>query len=990
MAQDLRRLHALIQGLVRRERSLLLLQVTGQAWLLLCALLVLALAVPSLSVEREAGTALLVAVAGIGSWALVWVPLLLRWRRAGDPLRQARLVERITPDLRGRLVSAVDPALDVEQAASQPLMGLMVRRALTATEQLDRSRVHSATLALAVVALAMVATVVPPVVGALLPGGLAATSGWWLGGGEASDAVSRALGAGGGPTARLGDLTLTYTYPEYTGLEPREVPNSTGEVYGPPGTRVQVTARSARPIEAAALVAYDDPALDAQVTGDGRQLTGQFNIGTEEGTYHLVTYESGAATPSPDYPIRPEADLAPTLVLDADGDVVEVAVDEGLPVYWLASDDYGLSRVVLEVDGQHARRLAEPLERRAELSGDLMLIRPLDLGLAPGDSVELTVAAWDNDEVSGEKRGVSRALEVVVVGSSGASPKADKLAGELRDVLVDALAGFLVEDFPPGTTDGDISRWGERVYDRYGEFDELATQNLGRVRNPVLERVMAMVQESAGELVRFTQVGFVPGGREPAAPPALLDLEGLRDTAMLDLEDGILLLDRFLRSRAMEEMLDDAKALAQVSDDLRYQLQDELDPQGILSKLEQIERFEKALQDNAAKLPQDDRIAQFVQRRAVELDFLVQEGREAMAKSDPERARTMLERMTERARELSEGIEDRLAQREQQEQEGEDKVKQLIEELEALEEEQRELQNAVNQLRQELDASSTEQAEQAFTELDRLTRELVADGQRWLVEHPESDVPLHVRMAGEDAVDRSARLLRAVAARDIEGAREAADWAQLSWVSVQRRSSDGRDAAELADDAATIAEKLDELMAQQPQGSTQARSAGQELSQQQQGLEQRLQAARQLGQEVVQDMSIQPRGLDEGLEQAGEQMGRADQTLQQGRLMPAEGSQGASAQSIREAREALEEALEQQQQSGNPSEGGGGTGQEGEDSQGGKEGPDQQMRPMRIPPPEDFQTPEDYREALLKGMQGDVPEEYRALKKRYYEELVRQ
>jgi hypothetical protein len=45
---------------------------------------------------------------------------------------------------------------------------------------------------------------------------------------------------------------------------------------------------------------------------------------------------------------------------------------------------------------------------------------------------------------------------------------------------------------------------------------------------------------------------------------------------------------------------------------------------------------------------------------------------------------------------------------------------------------------------------------------------------------------------------------------------------------------------------------------------------------------------------------------------------------------------------------------------------------------------------VEIPGREEFRTPEEYRRALLQGMEGDVPEEYRALKKRYYEELVAQ
>jgi hypothetical protein len=45
---------------------------------------------------------------------------------------------------------------------------------------------------------------------------------------------------------------------------------------------------------------------------------------------------------------------------------------------------------------------------------------------------------------------------------------------------------------------------------------------------------------------------------------------------------------------------------------------------------------------------------------------------------------------------------------------------------------------------------------------------------------------------------------------------------------------------------------------------------------------------------------------------------------------------------------------------------------------------------VELPSPEDFMTPEAYRRALLEGMEGEVPDEYRQLKRRYYEELVQQ
>ena len=65
-----------------------------------------------------------------------------------------------------------------------------------------------------------------------------------------------------------------------------------------------------------------------------------------------------------------------------------------------------------------------------------------------------------------------------------------------------------------------------------------------------------------------------------------------------------------------------------------------------------------------------------------------------------------------------------------------------------------------------------------------------------------------------------------------------------------------------------------------------------------------------------------------------------------------------------------------------------GQGGEGDKSEG--EGADQERQSIEIPAPEEFQTPEAYRRALLEGMSGDVPDEYEALKRRYYEDLVRQ
>jgi hypothetical protein len=124
-------------------------------------------------------------------------------------------------------------------------------------------------------------------------------------------------------------------------------------------------------------------------------------------------------------------------------------------------------------------------------------------------------------------------------------------------------------------------------------------------------------------------------------------------------------------------------------------------------------------------------------------------------------------------------------------------------------------------------------------------------------------------------------------------------------------------------------------------------------------------------------------------------MEEAAQGLGRGEPLQAQGSQQAASQHVRDAIEALKQAS-QSSQSQQPGQGKGKAqgsekkdGEEGAGAEEREEGPPGE-RSMDLPEPEEFRTPEAYRRALLQGMEGEVPEAYRALKRRYYEELVHQ
>jgi hypothetical protein len=170
----------------------------------------------------------------------------------------------------------------------------------------------------------------------------------------------------------------------------------------------------------------------------------------------------------------------------------------------------------------------------------------------------------------------------------------------------------------------------------------------------------------------------------------------------------------------------------------------------------------------------------------------------------------------------------------------------------------------------------------------------------------------------------------------------------------------------------------------------------QELEGRQRDLENRLKQASERATALERQFPVRPEGMKEALDDAGQRMQQASEDLQQGQPMQAEGSQGVAGQRIAEAIEALEQAQDQARQQQQAGQGGSGgqQGQEGDKDgpQDGDEGQSDELsrRDLEIPGREEFRTPEEYRRALLEGMDGEVPEEYRAMKRRYFEELVGQ
>lgn len=1019
MPEDLSRIRQFVEGLIRREQGLLLLRVAGQLAVLGAVLTGWLILAAWLRWDRPSVVLGVVLVGGFGAWFAAGAPLLAHWRAAGDRRRQARLVEALAPELQGRLSTAVErvgPGQSASGQESPAIVALVARRAAAVLVDVNPSSVHPSRPSLSRVVLGAAGWAAVLVMSLVAPGGPFGVLRWWSGGAAMVAALEAQMSGGAEPEARVGDLVLRYRYPAYTGLEDKVIPNGTGDVQAPPGTTVEVTARSADPVEAAGLEAYGRR-LDAKVDAAGRQVSGRFNVVDQEGTYRLLLYRGGEPEASRAYRIEPLADLPPNVTMDlGEEGPVELAVDDVLGIDWRARDDYGIQKVVLQIDGADLGvPLYQMVDRRAEVF-DRKGTTPAELGLGPGDRVQLRVAAWDNDTISGSKVGLSAPVEVVVLGARGLDRRSARRQSELLGLMLPVLAGHLTDAFPPGgvegspmgrsTTSGELAAYGEDLSGRYRElFQAVEEAWAGMLRDQLDATLMDNVTRSGTELIRYTQVAFEPGSDDLPKDAALEVTGGLRDEAVVALEEAILAFHRMQRGRAMQRVMEMSDNLDKMAAALEEQLAEE-DPdlQEMMARLDQLQRMLAEMMQAAAQL-EDGGLREFVNQREGELQDLMKQVLDALARGDKEEAQELMKRLADQIQQMAEGVREDMERRQGEQSDALQQADNLAEELGQLAQRQDELKEKTRQLQQEEGGDQAQKAAELWDQLEKLAEEHVGAAEAYQTGVAASERPFWEQSRVERSLDDSRRLRNGIVARDLRGARASWKSAELDWsasdVALDRSLAEGatsgpgrRAIAALRQQLVQIGKLLDQLEEATSQTSPEMQDRAQQLQDEQKQLQNELRQAQEQAQQLQQDMPVQPQGMEEALDEAGERMQSASDDLGDGQPMQAEGEQGVASQRLRDAQQSLEQAAQQARQQSRGSGQGEQGDQKGEEGEGegnrdGKDGNNRKAE-LEIPTREEFRTPEEYRRALLEGMEGEVPEEYRAMKKRYYEELVHQ
>ncbi len=817
-----------------------------------------------------------------------------------------------------------------------------------------------------------------------------------------------------------GDLTITYRYPAYTGLAPRTVEGTSGELSAPAGTEVKLETRADRDVDRAE-VEVNGQRVPFKRSGT-RALEGTFVL-AKPGQYHFVFLDGrSVVAQGPDLPITIEADTPPEVRLASPADAVEIDGDEqSLVLKYDATDDYGLSELALvyRAPGQPAQRLKlahdDGRSTRGQYRWDAGALK-----LTPGQTVSYYLEATDNDAVAGPKKGVSRTQTFKLYSAAehrrAAVHKAEAVWERFVTHLADRMEG---PDRQAPKKDFDEIRMGSALDERgqvlASDAIELAGE-LGRERDAPLE--LADAVQNAGATLRAV-IASTSGARriyvrlKGTGPDFSARVAAVASAEVASTEKSVLYLETLLDRQKLQELKElaeqlraDRREMSKLMEEFQKNARDEQTQAQLLEQMGQLKQDIQKLMERMAELSKGIRdehlnqeaLQEMMDKRDLngaldEMEKLIREGKvdEAMKKMQELSMQMdeMLQNLDDAADEADEQADPELTAKYQ---EFRQNLDQTVDQQAKNAEKTRALRD---KYREQMKQRVAEKGEALKAELLKSAQELKKSYESLDTDHYGS----RFERPRAEALQDLEHLEQALKAGDFDLAAESAESlspraSDLAYLGLEQRRLDERFSnppeamketqalAERlrkdADKAAEIEEKLKNLFPN-PQATMtpEDKKQLQELSQKQRQLEKKGEQLEQQMEEISQRAPVFNPEARAQMEQASQKMGNATQALDGKDARKALGEQSGALEGLR----GLQRQMDQQQQGG---------------KKGGLPMPLSMGRPrgmkkekVEIPDEDPNAAPQQLRKDVMDAMKQGAPDRYREQNKKYYEELVK-
>ena len=854
------------------------------------------------------------------------------------------------------------------------------------------------------------------------------------------------------PDPAVGQLVLRYLFPEYTGL-PEQVQEGGGDIQALAGTQVRLSMR-ANVALASARMRFEVGEEVPLAIVDSQELRGELLVMQNDAYVIEVEDLHGLRNSRPPrFAVQVQPDALPVVEVAEPVDGMEVDETTDLRIRYEATDDFGLQDATLVYFGPGGGEQRVPMHQgRFERSSafETFTWHVQDWELPDGDALQFYVEVYDNDTISGPKRGVSETVTLRMRNREQEHDELEQLQEEVADAMLDLLADHLDlaaefeewqeqaeagEELPPN----DLSEAQERQQQAEQRAEQLAEQvdeALARVQNDpyssyesfadlqALQRNMDRLQNSLMPSLQQSMQAMPP---QNPSPSQMADPQERLEDVLQELERMASLSEQIADNEKMQDlerlstkMMEEQNSLLSALDDLPEDFQGGELPQELQEMLDNLQSMMQQLTQQMAQMPtsiSDEFLNSQLENMPLDdMQQQLQELQEKLAEGDLEAAKQLAEEL------LKDMAAMVAAMQNMQQQAGEGTMdamgQQLMESanrLEDLAQRQEDILNETQEIDQEAVQRLNEAQQKAFEsarrtiedELNALSKQLAEWAQRWR-RQPEGDRVFEevARQALRPVFDAMKHLEEP----DVPQARQALQKAkeQMDWLR-QRAVQSMPDDAEVQEQTAQAQQRM-QAAQQALDGLPQDRHAmltppqreqlgG--LSQQQAGVQAE---AQQLAEELAQLMPLMPSlpgDISQNVKEAVPFMGEAKDALGNRQSQPAIPPEQAALERLRSANSSMQQAMQGMQQRGQMmgmsmpmlQETGrlpmAGMMQQMriDEQEAGRMGTS--VRNFQLPDKEAYKVPRMLREDIMEALQEGYPERYKDRIEQYYRDIVR-
>lgn len=468
----------------------------------------------------------------------------------------------------------------------------------------------------------------------------------------------------------LGDITLVYRYPLYTGLPPKTLYNTSGDIRAFKGSEVQISALSDRPLRSAEIIFNDSINIPLLIENE-KTIKGSLSL-FENGSYVFQTTDSKGRVFRDIVPhaVQVDSDQFPEISVSSPGNDTTVHEKDTVEIKYTAKDDFGIHEIALvfEQAGEKKSKAITNFSKKQIQYGGAYMWSLSELNLQPEDKIAYHLEVKDNDTISGPKTGSSKTYYLEIYSSR----KKHQELIQMQEALLQATLHMLSDDLTKRIDDERcaskdyLAMIQDGIQGHGKKIDGLFTDILLGMRDDTLanysiyyslenlqkkfRNVTDKKQTAVLNTIRDTGEGSIPLS-------TLGELQKVQDEEVAEVENIILFLNDMIEKQKLEDALDTGKNLVQSQSNIEKLLdklregKDEKLNEKVLSELKRVEETIQQMMEKLMKMAQAEHMDEFLNADALkklEQNNLAEElnaMKDAMNKGDLDSALKAAQRM---------------------------------------------------------------------------------------------------------------------------------------------------------------------------------------------------------------------------------------------------------------------------------------------------------------------------------------------------------